>query len=269
MKIIKDVENIKDEDKIHAFHVLNKLKIGCRTFGSPAEGLKKTLKNIEKEHEEKLKKKDVLQYLDNDEEYISQRNKLRAGIKGEETLSEYFEKIIKYDKELQDIILFASLSDPNQIKVSDDYISDSDFIAIYGNDILILDAKNIVTSPELPIYLDGNNLVTVGGALLLELHPSTFIWKNIFLNNNVEYNSIHGCTVIVNNKGACVWKNQDWKSSEVKPIHISDLVNFLHDWIKNKQPNVNLSLLTTLVKMQIKKEETDSKIRNKMRRFGI
>lgn len=269
MRLIKDTKNILDEDKAEALRIINKLKIGDRVFGNPAEGLKITLKQVENDHNNYLSNKKALDYLDNDGDYLEQMALLKAGIKGEETLAEYFEKILKYDKELQDIIVFASLSDPEQNSGGDDYISDSDFIAIYGNHILILDAKNINTSPDLPIYMQGNMLTGVGGKEIMEFHPSIYIWDNIFRKNNIHYFSLHGCCVIVNNKGACIWKNQEWHNSEVKPIHISELVDFLHNWIKDKDPEVDLSLLVTLSKMQIKKEKSDLNIRSKMSKFGI
>lgn len=271
MKLIKDVENIADEDKIIALQVLNRLKVGDRVFGNVAEGLKETLSNLEKDLDNIEKNKNELDYLDNDGEIKSQIRMIKAGIKGEEALGEYFEKVVKLDDKLQDLVIFASLSDPDQNAIGEEngYIADSDFVAVYGNYILILDAKNITTSPELPIYLDGNDLVTVGGQPILELHPSTHIWKNIFQKNRTPYVSIHGCVVIVNKKGALVWKNPEWYRSEVKPIHISDLVPFLHEWIKDKDPETNLSILTTLAKMQIKKEESILDLSASRRRFGI
>lgn len=265
MKIVKD--SINPNDKLIALSVINRLKAGDRVFGNPAEGLKQTLKKLEEELESKNASKNALDFLDNDGEIKAQISKINAGIKGEETLAEYFEKIVKHDEQLQDIILFASLSDPEQS--SDEYISDSDFIAVYGNHVLILDAKNIRTSPEVPIYLDGNTLVSVGGVELLELHPSVFVWRKIFQKDQSTYLSIHGCVVIVNNSGAIVWKNQDWHKSEVKPLHISELVDFLHDWIKDKDPETNLSLLTTMAKMQVKKEESSLDFRNARKRFGV
>lgn len=269
MKIIKDANNIAPEDKFTAQSVVNKLKVGKRVFGNPAEGLKQTLKKMEEEHEEAMKNKSVLDFLDNDGEYKSNHAKLKAGINGEETLAEYFENVIKLDKTLQDIILFASLSDPEQNKGGDDYIADSDFIAVYGNHIMILDAKNIPTNPEIPIYLDNGSLCSVGGKPILELHPSVFVWKKIFNKYRCEYLTVHGCTVIINKSGACIWKNKEWHSSEVKPIHISELIDFLHDWVKDKEPSTNLSLLTILAKMQIKKEQTSIDLRSAMKRFGV
>lgn len=268
MRIIKDY--IPDEDKLIALRVMNRLKAGDRVFGNPSEGLKITMKKLEEDHQKAEENRSALDFLDNDGAYKEAYAKLKAGITGEETLAEYFEQIVKHDEELEDIVVFASLSDPEQNAGEEQgYISDSDFIAVYGNNILILDAKNIRTNPEMPIYLDGNDLVTVGGALMLELHPSIFVWRNVFKNHDCAFTSIHGCTVIVNKNGACVWKNSDWHKSEVKPIHISELVNFLHDWIKDKSPETNLSLLTVLAKMQIRKEESTLDLKLSRKRFGI
>lgn len=269
MRIIKD--GIPNEDKLLALQVLNRLKVGDRVFGNPAEGLKDTLKQLEADHEERESKRDALDILDRDDGYKDQYRMLKAGINGEETLAEYFEKVVKLDKELQDIVVFASLSDPEQNEIGEEngYIADSDFVAVYGNNILILDAKNIRTNPEMPVYLDGNNLVTVGGNPLLELHPSIHIWRKIFQKNQCGYLSIHGCSVIVNKSGATIWKNQAWHKSEVKPIHISDLVDFLHDWIKDKDPTTDLYLLTVLAKMQIRKEGTTLDLSAARKKFGI
>lgn len=269
MKIIKDVDYIAKEDRMLALSVLNRIRTGDRVFGSVAEGLKETLKQVEKDLQSTEDNRGKLEVLDNTGEFKDQIRLLKAGIKGEEELAEYFEKIVKYDEKLEDIICFASLSDPDQDSGNGDYISDSDFVAVYGNNILILDAKNIRTNPEMPIYLDGNDLVTVGGNPLLELHPSVHIWRNIFRKYNCMYLSIHGCVIIVNKTGACVWKNGEWYKSEVKPIHISELVNYLHEWIEGKEPTVNLSLLTTIAKMQIKKEGTKLDLSAARKRFKV
>lgn len=266
MRLIKD--EIPDDRKLDALRIINKLKTGNRVFGSPAEGLKKTLKNYEQQLADAENKRGALDFLSNNDELENNIRLLKAGIRGEETLAEYMEKIVKYDDSLQDIIFFASLSDPTQ-QASDDYISDSDFVAVYGNHILIMDAKNIATSPDVPIYLDGNSLCSVGGKEILELHPSVCIWRKIFSQRNVPFISCHGVTVIVNSRGACIWKNTEWQASEVKPIHISELVNYLHEWIENKEPHVNLSLLTALAEMQIKKDDSGLNLSNALKRFGI
>lgn len=267
IKILTDIPKNEDvQTKKEAFILLNKLKSGDRVFGNVAEGLKITLKETEKQIDEMKKSKGALDFLDNDKELKQQVRLLKAGIKGEETLAEYCEKIIKFDDNLNDIIFFASLSDSEQNEIGEEngYIADSDFLAIYNNNILILDAKNIVTNPELPIYLSGEDLCTVGGVSLLELHSSVNIWKNYLIRNDVPFTTIHGCTVIVNNSGACIWKNEEWHNSEVKPVHISELVDFLNKWIESidlNQDNINecsLYLLTKISNTQIRKEKSKS-----------
>lgn len=269
MRLLKDAENIASEDKLQALAIMNKLKAGNRVFGNPAEGLKITLKNLERQLSSMEASRGKLEYMVNDGEIRDNIAKIKAGITGEEKLAEWFERVVKYDEGLEDIILFASLSDPDQNDGGDDYISDSDFVAIYGKHVLILDAKNVRTNPEIPIYLDGDNLVAAGGKLLLELHPSTFVWKNVFRKFNCEIETVKGCAVIVNETGACIWKNQDWHKSEVQPVHISDLVPYLHEWIKDKTPNTPLSLLATMSKMQIRKENTGNDLSSVRRRFKI
>lgn len=257
MKIIKST--VMEEDKKYASTILTQLRIGDRVFGNPARGLKITLKKLEEEKKSLELNKGKLEVLDNTGDINSDIRKLKAGIKGEEDLAKYFEKVVKYDKDLQDIIVFASLSDPEHNEDSEEkgYIPDSDFIVIYGRDVLVVDAKNIVTSPEIPVYMQGNNLMSLSSPEpILELHPSIYLWKEIFNKYGVEFNSIHGLTVVVNKSGMLIWKNDVWKSSEVKPIHISELVEFLHNWISDKESITDLNMLVTISKMQIRKEKS-------------
>lgn len=268
MQLIKDWENIADEDKPLAISIVKQLRMGDRVFGNPAEGLKITLKSLESKKEEESKNHNILDFMEDSSEWDDDIRKIKAGIKGEEDLAEYFERIVKYQDHLQDVIIFASLSDPNHNNGGEDYISDSDFIAVYGNSLLVLDAKNIRTNPELPIYLNENDeLLTVGGSVILELHPSTKVWNGILRRQGALFHSISGCVVIVNKQGALVWKNEFWKKSDAKPIHISELVDFLLEWIENKDPKIDLSLLTAISKMQIRKKEMNTGLKERMKRF--
>ena len=270
LKLIKDVEHIALEDRMLAMQFMNRLRAGNRVFGTPAEGLKQTLAHLERKQLELASQKGKLDFLDNDGDVRSEIALVKAGITGEEQLGEYLQRVVKYDSILEDMITFASVSDPEQDSGDGEYISDSDFVCVYGDRVMILDAKNIRTSPEMPIYLDGNTLVSVGGKPILELHPSTHVWKRIFERYGVELHSVHGCVVIVNQQGAVVWKNKVWHQSEVKPMHISDLVDFLHDWCDGVQPEVKLSTITTIGKMQIrKKRQLDMDVNAIRMRFNI
>lgn len=237
-----------------ALDVLNRLKAGDRVFGSPAQGLKQTLKKMEDRLEKMEREKDALDYLDKSGDLRSEIAKLKAGIAGEENLAEFMERMIKTDLDLQDLIVFASLSDPEQNSGGDEYISDSDFIVIYGNHALIIDAKNIRTDPEMPIYIEDNVLISASGVEMLEIHPSVNVWKKIFKKYGVEIDSVHGCTVIVNDRGALIWRNPAWYNSEAKPLHISELVEFLHKWIEDKENTSYLNTLAVIANMQIKED---------------
>lgn len=261
MKLIKDAERIPTSEREGAIRVMNKLRAGNRVFGNPAEGLKETLKNLESQISNIEASRSKLQYLDDTGDIQDEIRLLKAGIKGEEELAEYLQLVVKYAPDLEDIVFFASLSDPEQNSIGEEkgYIADSDFVAVHGNHVLILDAKNIRTSPEVPIYLDGNTLVGVGGKEIMEFHPSVHIWNRIFSKVGVAdvVKSVHGCVVIVNKSGCLVWKNRDWKNSEVKPLHISDLADFLRDWVaSHDSSDANLSLLSAIASMQIRKEES-------------
>ena len=269
MRLIKDVENIKREDKELAYQVMNRLRHGSRVFGNPAEGLKITLRKLEKKLSSLHKNMGKLDFMIDDSDIKSEIAKIKAGITGEETLAEYFERIVKYDEKLEDIVLFASLSDPYFDSGDGEYISDSDFVALYGRHVLVLDAKNISTHPEIPIYLKGNELVAAGGVTLLELHPSAQLWNEILQRYGCNIESVRGCVVIVNKTGAIIWKNKDWHKSSVQPVHISDLVDYLHDWIKDKEPTLDLSTVTVLSKMQIRKETKAVDMTDVRRRFRI
>lgn len=252
MKIIKD--NVTPENYEEAIKILNKLRAGYRVIGNPAQGLKDTLSLLEKEHDENVAKMDQLAFALNDNDYKVNVQKLKNGIKGEEELAEYFEKIIKYDPQLQDLIIFASLSSDQERTDDRNYIPDSDFLVIYGMDILIIDAKNIRTNVEIPIYVEDNELKIIGGKTLLEVHPSTHIWKKLL--NHCRIQSVEGCTVIVNKTGASILKSPDWERSDVKPLHISELREFLLQWIENKSNIIELNTLVEIAKTQIKKEES-------------
>lgn len=270
MRLVKDVENIPLDDRVLAMQLMNRLKSGNRVFGTPAEGLTQTLKKLEEQQANMAANKGKLDYLDQDGDIRADIAKVKAGITGEQQLAEYLERVVKYDDILENMITFASVSDPEQNSGGGEYISDSDFVCLYGGHLMILDAKNIRTSPEIPIYLDGNTLVSVGGKEIMELHPSVHVWKRIMDKANVQLESIHGCVVIVNQQGAVVWKNKTWKQSEVKPLHISDLVDFLHKWVEGVEPVVKLSAVTALGKMQIRKDRNlEMDVASIRMRFGI
>lgn len=266
MRIIKD--NVAEDNKQYAVDILNKLRMGNRVFGSPAQGLKKTLMQLT-ENAPKKDSFDSLEYNLNDREYEDKVAKLKKGIKGEEQLGEYFEKILRLDRELSDMIVFASLG---EIKENLDYIPDTDFLCLYGNNILIVDAKNVNTKADIPLFVEGKGIYSAinHNDPLIEVNSSIPVWKRIFSNEyNGEIESINGCTCIINKTGSSIFKNEAWVNSDIKPVHIAELVDFLHMWIEDKEPVYDINLLVTIAKQQIQESEQTLDLTYAKRVFGV
>lgn len=265
MKIIKS--NVPDTDKLYAYDMLNKLRSGTRVFGKPAQGLKKTLAKLEENKPEKDSSESAIFHL-NDGDWEEQVAKLKKGIKGEETLGEYFEKVIKLDPKLSDIIVFASLGKEDSGK---DYIPDTDFLCVYGNSVLTVDAKNINTKPDIPIFVQGNGIYSAlnHDTPILDVNPSTRVWKSILAEDGFTSVDASGCVCIINKTGCEVFKDEDWLNSDIKPIHISELLEFLHEWIKDKTPEFDLEMLVTIAKQQIWEEKSDIDLTYGKRVFGV
>lgn len=266
MKITKD--NVLPEDKKQALDILNKLRAGDRVFGSPAESLRKTLAKLEKNAPKKDSVDDISYNLD-DRDYEGEIAKLKKGIKGEETLSQYFEKVIRLDPVLSDIIIFASLGD---VDTSKDYIPDTDFLAIYGNHLLAIDAKSINTNPEIPLFVQDEGIYSGmdHNAPLLEVNSQVPVWKKIMASEyKGEVGSIRGCVCIINKSGACIFRDEEWLHSDIKPLHINELVDFLHSWVKDKDPTFDLGMLVKIMNKQVKKNESTIDLSYGKRLLGI
>lgn len=266
MKINKD--GISEEDHEYALRILQQLRMGKRCIGNPAEGLKKTLMDLEKKGN---KEHGETEFVLNDIELKGQIAKLKAGITGEETLAEYMERLCKLNPKINNIVLFASLS-YEQEDNDKDYIPDTDFLAIYGTNIMVIDAKNITTSPQVPIYLE-DGVVKTPTKELIEVRPSTYLWQKVFDKNQIEYSSIDGSICIVNKTGATIYKNQDWYAGHTKLIHISELEKFLIDWIdrcdEKGDNTTSLKLLTQIAKTQIKQETSGLDLSKMKLKFGV
>lgn len=266
MRVTKS--RVPEEDTRLALDILNRLRSGVRVFGDPAEGLKKTLSKLESEKPEE-DSFDSIDYHLSDSDYAGQVARLKKGIEGEKKLSEYLEKIIRLDIALSDMIVFASLGDEDSGK---DYIPDTDFVCVYGKRILCLDAKNINTKPQIPIFVSGNALYTAldHNTPLLEVNPSTHVWRATLDRENPGHCSeISGCTCIINKTGAEIFRDQDWYRSDIKPVHISELVDFLHEWCEGADPAVDLQTLVTLAKRQIKEGDSTIDLTYGKRVFGV
>jgi len=269
MKLNSD--NIREEDRKLAISLYNSIKQGNRCVGSPAEGLKETLKKLEAE-ESKGKEK-VTDWLLDDKERKETIMKLRAGIKGEEDLANFLTLLLKESKDLDGVIAFASLS-YEQENNDKDYIPDSDFLLIYGTNILIVDAKNISTNPDVPIWLNNGVIETVEkGKFILEVHQSTHIWEKVLNDKGLKFDTMDGYVCIVNTSGATIKRNEEWENSHTKLIHISELYQELLKWVEQcKTDNTDicyLATLTEIAKAQIRKEKSGLDLEKMKRQFGV
>lgn len=269
MKINKN--NISEEDKKQAISILNALRSGQRVFGNPAQGLKITLKKLQEQLN--TTSGNILSWELVDSELIANIAMLNAGIQGEEQLAQYLSTLLKNSDKLDGVIAFASLS-YEQESNDKDYIPDSDFLIIFGRNVLVLDAKNIKTNPDVPITLEDGVIVTVDkGKEILAVHQSTHIWENVLAEMNISIDSIDGYVVIVNKTGATVERNDEWQMSHTKVIHISELYNELliwKQWCEQQGSDVaDLNMLTQIAKAQVREEKSDLDLNAMKRQFGV
>lgn len=262
MRILKS--NVLESDRAYAYDILNRLRSGARVFGKPAEGLKKTLLSLEENAPEE-DSFDSTTFNLNDSDYQEKIAKLKKGIKGEETLAEYFEKVIRLDSKLSDIIVFASLGDEDTDK---DYIPDTDFLCVYGNNIMIIDAKAINTKSDIPIFVSGRGIYSAlnHDVPILEVNSSVPVWNDKLHDFDTR---IDGCVCIINKTGAEIFRDQEWVDSTIRPVHISELLDYLHSWVEDKDPTFDLSLLVEIAKQQIQEEKSSLDLTYGKRLFGV
>lgn len=253
MKLNQD--GIKPEDKQLAINVRNYLVAGNRVIGDPGEGLRQTLSKLEEEKNSKSYSK--IDWIVKDAELESQIAATKAGIIGEEKLAEYLTTLIKYDDKLNGLVAFASLS--YDLENNDkDYIPDTDTLLVFGNHLLVVDAKNLKTKPGHELMLLDGAVVDGNGKELIEVHPSTHIWQKIMDSNNIPIESIDGYVCIVNDTQTDIIRNEEWYNGHTKLIHISELKTILEEWVEGKDNTLSLKMLTEIAKAQIKKEKNIS-----------
>ena len=252
-----------------AINIVNYLKAGNRVIGDPGEGLKQTLRALEEKRDGRVFA--ATDWKTKDPELEDQIAKTKAGIKGEEDLCEYLATLIKYDDKLDGLVAFASLAYDFGEENNLDYIPDTDTLLVYGNHILVVDAKNLKTKPGNPLILIDNSVMDAEkGKELITVHPSTHIWEKVMANAGIPLESIDGYVCIVNDLETEIIRDDAWYESKTKLIHISELKDILEEWVKDKESKLSLKMLTEIAKAQIKKE-TDSTIDVDAikRKFGI
>lgn len=266
MKLNQD--NIRPEDKPIAINVRNYLVAGNRVIGDPGEGLRQTLASLE----EKLASKNnsVTDWEVKDSRLIFQINATKAGIIGEEKLCDYISTLIKYDNNLNGLVAFASLSYDFGTENNKDYIPDTDILLVYGNHMLVIDAKNIKTKPNNPLMLLDGVVVDDKGKEVIEVRPSTHIWQKVMKNAGISIGSIDGYVCIVNDTETEIIRTDEWYNCHTKLIHVSELKDILEEWVADKDNTLYLNMLTEIAKAQIKKKKDISfSVDDIKRKFGI
>lgn len=250
-------DNIREEDKKLALMVRNSIQGGSYVIGNPALGLRKTLRQLEEEKESTKKLGTDWNIVNSDLEnriYLT-----KAGIEGEIELTDYLAKLIKYEDDLFGLIAFASLA-YGETDNNLDYIPDTDTILVYGRNLLIIDAKKLKTKPKDILIQDENTVYNEKGKELISFNSSVGFWKKVFKEREIELDSIKAFVCIVNNSEVEVVKDDVWRKSDTKVIHISELKSLLKYWVKDKEPNMYLDILTEIAKAQIKEEKDNSKL---------
>lgn len=266
MKLNQD--GILTEDKNLAINVRNYLIAGNRVIGDPGEGLRHTLSALEKKRDER--QVGVMDWGMKDFDLEQEISLTKAGIKGEEELCDYLARLIKFDDKLNGLVAFASLAyDLGQDYKN--YIPDTDTLLVFGNNVLIVDAKNLKTKPGMVLAeVDGVVMDIDKGKELIEVHPSTHIWRKIFTNAGIPFGTIDGYVCIVNDTPVEIIRDDAWERSETKLIHISELREILNKWVEGKDNTLSLKMLTEIAKAQIKKEKDISfDVDAIKRRFGV
>lgn len=262
-----DKNGIKEENKEQAVHILNFLRAGNRVIGNPAQGLKTTLSELEEQRDSVEISK--LDWALRDRELEDSIAKLKAGIEGEKNLASFLSQLLKYNDDLDGVIAFASLSQ-EQENNDKDYIPDSDFVLIHNDKLLIIDAKNISTSPKTRIHLEGRDIITDGKnpkTLLEGINSSEKVWVDFFNANGLPFSSIANVICIVNNFGADISPSVD---SNMDLIHIASLNNYLLQWhsLESNEQMVRLNTLVELSNCQIRHEKSNldlSKIKKELK----
>lgn len=267
MKLVQD--GIKDSDKNLAINIRNYLMAGNRVIGDPGEGLKQTLIKLEEKRDNR--NVGITDWMVKDAELETQISLTKAGIEGEKQLCDYLASLIKYDDKLNGLVAFASLAYDFGEENNKEYIPDTDTLLVFGKHLLVVDAKKIKTKPNQTLMLAGGCIIDADkGKELIEVHPSTHIWRKVMEMNDLPLASIDGYVCIVNDTEIDIVRDETWWSSQTKPIHISELKTVLEQWVEGKDNTLYLNMLTEIAKAQIKEQKDISfDVDAIKRKFGI
>ena len=272
-----DKSNIKNEDSKLAIQMLNKLRSGQRVFGNPGEFSNYSLKKLSNQNSKSSNSLDdafnKLKWQNDDEELKKNIAKAKAQKKREIELSEYIEKIIKNDKSLDGIISFASLLFNNKEFIEnqedDKFIYYIPFVLVYGKSCLIIQVVSMMTNTKNPMFvtyakneLDENipfnwDICSSFGSTKEKLTDPKYSVEKFCDEYGAEFNNVDGLAMFINRKGALIYKNAEWYESNCKPLHISEFLKFIREWIKDKDNTCCLNDLVQLSKLQVRKEKPE------------
>lgn len=166
---------------------------------------------------------------------------------------------------------YALSVDEPQVKSEKDYIPDTDTLLVYGNHLLVVDAKNLkVKNGQTLMISNGVVMDADKGKEIIEVHPSTHIWSKVMANAGIPLESIDGYVCIVGDIPIEIIRDDEWYSCHTKLIHISELKQILYKWVEGKDNTLSLKMLTEIAKAQIKKERNISfDVDSIKRKFGV
>lgn len=166
---------------------------------------------------------------------------------------------------------YALSVDEPQVKSEKDYIPDTDTLLVYGNHLLVVDAKNLkVKNGQTLMISNGVVMDADKGKEIIEVHPSTHIWSKVMANAGIPLESIDGYVCIVGDIPVEIIRDDEWYSCHTKLIHISELKQILYKWVEGKDNTLSLKMLTEIAKAQIKKERNISfDVDSIKRKFGV
>ena len=204
-----------------------------------------------------------------DETILHYSNGMKIHVSTEDYLGD--ESVIA-DLSVSDVIKQYAITVDNPSAQSEkDYIPDTDTLLVYGNHLLVVDAKNLkIKNGQSLMLMDGVVVDAEKGKEIIEVHPSTHIWEEVMKTAGIPLESIDGYVCIVNDTPVEIIRTDEWYSCHTKLIHISELKDILHEWINGKDNKLSLKMLTEIAKAQIKKEKNISfDVDSIKRKFGV
>ena len=143
------------------------------------------------------------------------------------------------------------------------------FVLIYGKSCLVIQVVSMMTNTKNPMFvtyakneLDENipfnwDICSSFGSTKEKLTDPKYSVEKFCDEYEAEFNNVDGLAMCINRKGALIYKNAEWYESNCKPLHISEFLKFIREWIKDKDNTCCLNDLVQLSKLQVRKEKPE------------